>query len=193
MFINYLEDDFKRLGLPPERPRLILAIPLVACLTTDRGVSKEEAGAISEFARETLDYDVQQMRFLHQWLETPPSDTTVSRAVDLICELIEMKDMVTIETKTVSKVMMECERLLRAREVQNHLESPRGRALLENISGHLGIDLGLAWQDMAPEVFDEHPQPRSQRPASSQRAPVRRLRTAVRQEERSPHESGGLI
>lgn len=194
MFIDHLETEFQRLGLPAERPRLLLSIPLVACLSADGEISRFEARAVEDFARDTLDYDTNQMRFLHGWLASPPNESTVRDALRLIETMMKAKDMVTIETQTMSAVLLQCDRLLRLREIARESDAWKGRQLLQTMTERFGVDLGVPWQDVAPEVFEDETSEGTQQAnaPSKEGLPLRRWKTALRQQNRSRHESGGI-
>jgi hypothetical protein len=195
MFIDHLEKNFQRLGLPPERPRLLLSIPLVACLSADGAISRFEARAVEDFARDTLDFDSSQMRFLHGWLLSPPDESTVRDALGLIETLVKAKDMVTIETQTMSTVFLQCDRLLRLREIARESDAWKGRQLLRTMTERFGVHLGVPWQEVAPEVFEEETDERGPqtKPVEKKELPLRRWKTALRQQTRSRRESGGII
>lgn len=194
MFIDHLETEFQRLGLPAERPRLLLSIPLVACLSADGEISRFEARAVEDFARDTLDFDTHQMRFLHGWLASPPNESIVRDALRLIETMMKAKDMVTIETQTMSAVLLQCDRLLRLREIARESDAWKGRQLLQTMTERFGVDLGVPWQDVAPEVFEDQKSEGTQQANASSKEglPLRRWKTALRQQNRSPHESGGI-
>jgi hypothetical protein len=150
MFIDYLEHRFNQLGLPSERPRLVLAIPLIATLSADSTINRFEKGAVEDFARDTLHFDALQMSFLSSWLQSPPSDSLVRDALSLIEDLLQARDMVAIETQTLTRVLMQCERLLRLREIENESTTSRGRKLLEAMQQRLNLDWESAWQEPRP-------------------------------------------
>ncbi len=179
MLVDQFQDQFEQLGLPAEQPRLLLAIPLLASLSVDRGLGEAEAEKVAEFLRTTLDYDSDKMRRVDRWFGSAPTEVDLGQALDLIQKLRVAKDEPTFDTRTLTVVLMECERLLRLRETEQSLESPRGHLLLEQICARLGVDLGEPWEEIAPEVFDESPASRDE--STPRKAPpVRRLRTAAR-------------
>jgi hypothetical protein len=194
MLKNQLESEFQNLGLPPERPRVLLSLPLVAVLTVDGPLLRSEEEAVCRFARHTLDFDAGQMQFLHRWLVSPPNSATVGDALQLLESLVVSEDAVTIENQTMETVLVECERLLRVRERNSLHQAREGRKLLHHFAARLRLDLGAAWQDVAPEVFlsgrdEDSPISRTQKTSG----PTRRLRAAARLEGGNLPDSGGLV
>lgn len=152
MFIHHLESTFKQFGLPSERPRLILILPLVATLTADGQLNRFEKLAIEDFARDTLDFNTRQMRFLSSWLDSPPSDGLVRDAFSLIEELMQIPAVAKTETRTLTRVLVHGERLLRLREIDRAATTWRGRRLLEALRQRLDLDLGVATQGALPSA-----------------------------------------
>ncbi len=192
MLVDQFEDQFEQLGLPAGQQRLLLAIPLLASLSVDRGLNRADAEKVAEFLRTTLDYSSEQMQLVRQWFDSPPTEIDLGQALALIEKLRVARDVPTVDTQTETVVLMECERLLRLRETELGLESPRGHMMLEQICARLGVDLGEPWEEIAPEVFDESAESRPQ-PPPRKAPPVRRLRTAARRKGDSTIESGGLV
>ncbi len=193
MLLDHFEERFSELGISPRYPRLLLALPLLDCLTADRVVSLDEARKVARFCRGTLAFETKEMQTLHHFLNAPPDRQLVARATLLTADLIATRDVVTIEIQTIRKVLAETERLLRRREVEHKLDNPQGRRRLAEFGRMWGVDLGSPWQDIAPEVFDETPKENAKRPEHDSSPPVRRLRTARRLDDVSPHERGGLV
>src|SRR5690606_34874705 len=152
MFIHHLESTFKQFGLPSERPRLILILPLVATLTADGQLNRFEKLAIEDFARDTLDFNTRQMRFLSSSLDSPHSDALVRDAFSLIEELMQIPAVARADTRTFARVLVPGERLLRLREIDRAPTSGRGRLRLEGLRERLDLVLGVATQGALPSA-----------------------------------------
>ncbi len=202
MILNHLEPQFQHLGLSADRPTLLLAIPFVQILSADRPLDPRELHATERFARGTLDFDSEKMRKLRAWLESPPDQEYLAKSLDLLEAVYWAPDVVAVERSLLEAVLLHCEKLLRRREADGQRANKQGFSRLKMTADRLGLDLGIPWQVIAPELFESEQQtlyrstgesPDEQSSASDKEPPVRRWRSAARNEDNFPKERGGLV
>ncbi len=156
MIIDQLESRFQQLGIDPEGAKVLLALPLIAVLSVDQDIKGREQEEVEAFCRQRLAFDDGKIQKLQQWSESPPDHAYIEEASQLLEALHVARDEVTVGNRALEKVMIRAEKMLRNRVLQSATPVVQGQQLLECFCQRFGIDLGMPWQNLAPEAFDDN-------------------------------------
>ncbi len=186
-----LEEELAALGVEAMRPHALLAAPLVAIVHTEQTLDDQERQAIIRFAQEHLALDESQQKSIRHWLGQTLPWQFVEDSVRVLVLLRENGKSVGFENSVYRHVLSFGQELVRERAQQDGRE--RGEAVLELIANRLQIDLGVPWEEIAPEELDSEAEQKEKQDAKrSERSPIRRHLTS-RRLTRDDHERGGLV
>lgn len=186
-----LEEELRTLGVEVARPHALLAAPLVAIAHTERRLDEEERRHISTFAADHLALDASQQKSVRSWLDDAPPWQFVEDTLRILALLRERAESVGFENSIYRHVLSEGQELVRKRTTPDARE--RGEALLELIAGRLQLDLGVPWEEVAPEALDSETElKQKQDEKRRERASIRRNLTS-RRLDRDDVERGGLV
>ncbi len=156
MIIDELESRFQHLGIDPEGPKVLLALPLIAVLSVDQVIKDREQEEVEAYCRQRLAFDDKKITKLRQWCASPPAHSYIEEASQLLEALHVARDEVTVRNRALEKVLIRAEKMLRNRVLQSASPVIQGQQLLECFCQRFGVDLGTPWQSIAPEAFDEN-------------------------------------
>jgi hypothetical protein len=189
-----IEEQLRGLDIDPERPNALLAFPLAAICTVDGPLSAREEGRIVDFCRADLSFNNTEDRLVRKWLGQSVEKDELEQALVCLRVLRASSDAISIENKTLTHVLLEAVAFLR--QSGDAEARPLGRQLLQRVTHVLDLDLGVPWDEVAPELLADESEAesaaRKSRPARRSGEPVRRLRSSRRLDEPFG-ESGGLV